>query len=244
APAGSTWVTATPVAGWLGAANEAAAVVGADLETDAALRARVLAIRAGGSSSSAVGLRSGVLQAAGVTECVVIENDSAVADTEGRPANSVEIVVRGGADADVAAAIWARKPAGLVLTSVVPVESRVSETVFDGNGDVKTVVFSREDRIDVYVEVDYLALPAFPLNGESLIEQALIDFGAALTIGTPVYPPNVEQAIYSAFTEPVFRELVLRIGVTANPSSASEVPTGRAQVADFARDRITFTRLA
>lgn len=244
APAGSSWSTATPIGGWLGAANIAPAVVGANRETDAGLRSRSIATSNGASASSAPGIRAGVIGVAGVTECVVIENDAAVADTEGRPPNSIEVVVRGGADAAIAAAIWARKPAGRVLTSVVPLASQVTESIIDGNGDPKPILFSREDIVDVYVEVDYRPLvDVFPANGEDLIEQAILDFGAALSIGTPVHPPNVVRAIGLAFLTPVFQRLTLRMGVSAMPTEAATVPTGRAQLAAFDADRITVERV-
>lgn len=236
--AGTTWTIATPVSGWTGATNAADAAVGRDIESDASFRRRLLQ-----AATAQSRLELQLLQVAGVTEAIVVENATPFVDLDGRPPHSFEVVARGGTDAAVAAAIWANKPAGIQTTTTVGAAAQVSEVVTDAAGDGHTVVFSRPDVIDVYVEIDYRPRPTFPGDGEARMVQAILDFGAALRIGEGAYPTDVEQAIYCAFSQPAFYDLTLRMGLSASPLDAVPVPANRAELPDFDSARITLTRL-
>lgn len=242
--AGSTWSIATPVSGWTGATNAADAEVGRDVESDAALRARVLQARAAGSRTGEA-IRAAMLRVSGVTEAIVIENDTNSPDADGRPAKSLEVVVRGGDDDAVGEALWATKPAGIESASTVSAPNQVSVSVVDGNGDTQTVVFSRADEVPAYVEIDYLPrLGTFPSNGETLMRDAILDFGSGLRIGGGVSPEDVRQAFLCSLPTGSLRSVVLRLGVTASPPSAVEIPTSRTQLAVFDSSRIAITRLS
>ena len=242
--AGSEWQTATPISGWTSASNLLDAQVGRDIEIDSALRARALVAAQGGGANSATGIRAAMLRVADVTEVVVIENSAPVADVDGRPANTTEVVMRGGDDAAIAVALWRSKPSGAGLVSTVAAGNRRSVPVVDEAGETQTVVFSRPETVQVFVEVDYVPRAGFPSDGAERIRDAILGFGSALVIGNDVYPTDIEQAIYCAFT-PVkaFQRLELRIGLSANPPIAADVPTNRAQLAVFDSSRVTVTRV-
>lgn len=241
--AGSTWTIATPVTGWTGATNGADAEPGRDVESDAAFRRRIEQAVTASAGSGIDAIQSAVTRVSGVTQVVVIENDSASDDADGRPPHSFEVVAIGGVDASIAAAIWDSKPAGIRATTTVSAPNQVSETVVDAAGNNQTVEFSRPDEVDVYVEVDYTPRSSFPSNGESLILSAILDFGASLVIGAGAYPPDILDAIYDRFGTRSFSSLELRMGLVASPVTASPVPTSLTQIAAFDSSRITITRV-
>lgn len=246
AVANSTWTIATPVSGWTGATNALDATVGRGVEADSALRARALVAARSGTASGIDGLRRAVLQVEGVTECVVIENDTASTDSDGRPAKSFEVVVRNGADADIAAAVWANKPAGIETTTTVSAPNQISEAITDATGAGRTVLASRPDEVNVYVEVDYTPRPSAPSDAsiQATINEAILDLGRGLTLDAGgVYPPDVQDVIFDAFPLRIFTYFALRMGLSPSPGVAAAVPTSRTEIAVFDTSRITITRI-
>lgn len=241
--ADSTWEIATPVGGWTGVTNATDAVVGRFRESNASARTRAMQAAASGSRAEGA-IRAAVLRVPNVSEAIVIENDTAFTDADGRPLKSFEVVVRGGADEAVAAAIWATKPTGIQVVSTVDVANQVSETVVDRNGDPQTVVFGRPDVVPAYLEVDYLPRGGvYPANGEALMLAGILDFEATLRIGGGVSPADITQALLRALPHRALRRLEIRLGTQASPRHAAEIPTSRTQLADFDSSRVTFTRL-
>lgn len=239
--AGSGWTIETPVSGWTGATNAADATVGRDAETDGAYRSRLLQSAGRGSNNSAAVIAA-VLAVSGVTEAITIENVSAATDADGRPPHSYEVVVRGGNDAAVAQAIWATKPNGIQTTTTVSVVNQVSEVVVDTNGQNRAIAFSRADQVPVWVEVDYRPQPGvFPSNGQTLMLNAVLDFGASLNIGDDVYPASLEQAITCALPARALQLFDLRVGFAASPLSAIQIPASLTEIPSFDSSRVLFT---
>jgi hypothetical protein len=244
--AGSTWSIVTPVSGWTSAGpNPLDAERGRNVETDGQLRSRALSILTSAGGTAVDQIRAAILRLTGVTECLVIENATPYTDGDGRQAHSIEVVVRGGVDQEIADALWAHKPAGIRAVTTVPPASQVSATVVDENGDNQTIEFSRPEIVDVYVEIDYTPNERFPSDGESRIVQAILDLEAELRTGDGVTPLDVTDAILSAFSglRAVFSVLTLRMGLSPNPTVAATVPASRTQIASFDSSRITVTRI-
>lgn len=238
AEATSEWTILTPVAGWTLATNAADATLGREVETDADLRLRLLDL-AFATTGSPDGLVAALRLTDGVTHARAIENASPVADGEGRPAHSVEVVVQGGDDDVVAAAIWANSPVGIAKVSTVPVPTVV--VIVDANGDNQSVTFSRPQLKNVWLEVDYARKATFPSDGADRIEAAVLEFGAALIPGLAVDPVEVEQAILCALPSRSVSQLTLRMGLSSGPVTAVQVPASQTQLASFAPARITIT---
>lgn len=259
APA-TTWTIATPVSGWTGATNPLDADVGRDIETDGKLRARALEILTSSGGTSVDQLRAAILRLDGVTEVLIIENDSQYVDGDGRPPHSFEAVVRDGDDQEIADVIWAHKPAGIESVTTVSAPSQQNETVTDENGDLQNLSYSRPDLIDVWIEVDYTPTGSFPtgettvfqaatstfLNtGEVAMLQALLDLGSALKIGDGLTGFDLQHAVQCAFEEEksVFSALTFRMGLSASPPSLIDVPTSRTTLAVLDSSRILITEI-
>lgn len=171
----------TPVAGWQGVGNPTDATPGTTIETDEAARLRrERTLRAiGAGSVEAILGRLTLVD--GVLEAFVFENPTNVTDGDGLPPHSFESVADGGADADIAQAIFEAKPTGIETygTTTVP--------VLDSQGFSHDIKFSRPALLTLYVDVTVKVNPgAFPSDGVDLVKAALVAKGGELGIGDDV----------------------------------------------------------
>lgn len=156
-------VQVTPTLGVTSVNNSAVPVLnGSDQESDAAFRVRIQ--RSNGLLGTAAYARmlKALLQISGLTNALVYLNSSNVTDGNNVPGHSVYIIVDGGTDADVAAAIYANLDAGcgMVGSVAVPV-TQIDATQF-------TVLFDRVIAQNLYVK-----FTAVSKSGASIDEDAL-----------------------------------------------------------------------
>ena len=124
AAAGDLERLVTVISGWTGVTNASAAALGRDRETDAEYRRRYTGEVAVHARDGLEAVRARVLEADGVTDALVRDNTTTASVTvQGVDidARSMLVIVEGGTDADVGAAIAATKPAGGLLTGNVDV---------------------------------------------------------------------------------------------------------------------------
>lgn len=106
-----------------------------------------------------------------VTSATGYENDNDVTDSQGLPPHSIEIVVYGGLDQEVAQAIYRRKAGG------IQTYGNRSVQVIGKNGQLFTVNFSRPTTVPVFVKIENLRTSgSFPSDGKDRIAQALIAY--------------------------------------------------------------------
>ncbi len=175
--AGTIQQIITPVSGWLTVNNAADAVLGRDAETDAALRRRrVLSVAYAGTSmydSLAAGL------AALTTRYKLYENATSTTDADGNAPHSIRAVVEGGLDADIAESIYERKAAGIGTNGAESVD------VIGADGSAHTILFDRVALAPVKIIVNRTTYAGYPVNGDELIKQAIVDyFASQLADGT------------------------------------------------------------
>jgi len=106
-----------------------------------------------------------------VSSAICYENDTDEVNDLGLPPHSVEAVVYGGLDTDIAKAIFRRKAAGIQThgDTTIPVISSSGQRV-----DIK---FSRPATVPVYVKITSLKTDKdYPYNGEDLIKAALVEY--------------------------------------------------------------------
>lgn len=96
----------TPTYGWTSVTNVSAAVLGQPAETDAQLRARQAISIALPSKTLLVGTMGAIASINGVTRYNIFENPTGSPDSYGTPAHSITCVVEGGAQGDIAYAIY------------------------------------------------------------------------------------------------------------------------------------------
>ena len=172
APAGSLTQIVTVVSGWTSITNATAATPGRHAETDLEYVKRYreeIAVNATGTMEA---IEARVRAVEGVTDVRVEENDGATSTTVRSiaiAARSVVVVVEGGADADVARAILAAKPAGIATVGTTSV------TLDRPRGPDKTINFYRVVDEPIALTVNStIDINAFPSNGIALIRERCI----------------------------------------------------------------------
>ena len=181
-PAGTITVINTPVVGLQSVTNPSAATGGKDQETDKELRDRHADIDGNGLSSTVNGIRATVLNdVPAVSSCVVIENNTNATDGNGVPANSFHTIVYGGATADVAAAVFKAKPAGIQAYGAT------SATVVDDSGNNQTVKFSFATNVNLWIEVDVTTNTSYPANGNQLVTTEVVKYIGGTDADSAVY---------------------------------------------------------
>jgi uncharacterized phage protein gp47/JayE len=232
ANAGTLTVIETPIAGWTAAYNGADAELGEVADDDAALRRRRSRELAAQGASPADALAADLRRVTLVTSVTVLENTLDVADGAGRPPHSFEALVLGGADADIAAVIWADKAAGIASVGTTDV------TVLDAEGNAQTVSFSRPTEREVYIDVDVeIDASLYPSDGDDQIAQAIADWGDAnLQVSTDVYISRVSACAFAVAG--VVNVTAVRMGFTVDPAGTSNLSIGAREIARFDTARI------
>ncbi len=221
----------TPVTGWSSVTNTFAATLGTNEETDVELRARRQ--RSVGKDSQAIvdGIFSAVADIDGVTQVVVLENDTNTTDGNSLPPHSFQVIVLGGDDQDIAQAIWFKKPAGILSFGDISVE------ITDSQGLPHDISFSRPTPVDIYVTVVVTPYSDYPANGDDLIKQAIVDYangdlveGRGFSLGDDI----VYSRLYTPINSVQGHEINdLRIGFSPNPTGTSNLVIGPSEVGNF-----------
>lgn len=188
ANSGTITVIATPVSGWTGVTNAADATPGLDDERDAELRLRREQSLSRNASSPLDAIVAQVAEVSGVTQVRGWENTSSFTDSAGRPPKSIEILVLGGDDEDVARAIFAAKAGGI--------ETVGGEVVIftDGYGASRTVFFSRPDSLNMYATIR-VEIDPNTYAGDDAVEDAFLDATDGLRAGEPTRVSDAVTAV-------------------------------------------------
>ena len=225
--AGTIDTVVTPLAVTISVTNAEATVGGRYRETDQEFRERYLRSvdKPGGSNTDSI--RAQLLEVPGVVTATVWENETDAEDSDGLPAHSVEAIVYGGTDANVAEAIHARKAAGIQTYGSSSVQ------LTDASGRTRTIKFSRPATVPIYVNITNLVTDS-TYGGDSTIKAALIAFigdaaadvnASGLGIGEDVYYNRLMCPLNSV---PGVVDYTLKIGTAAASVAASNITiTGR-----------------
>lgn len=178
ANAGTLTQIVTPVAGWTTVTNPADAAVGKDIETDRALRQRMLDLFAGSGARSTASIRSAVLRVAGVVEAYVFENPSDSENDDGVPGHNIEVVVDGGDDLEIAQAIYDNKSEGIGTFSA----QSGGGIAVDVRGESVVIAFSRPIDVPIFV---YVQIESNGMNSNVVadVKARLATYGNSLPIG-------------------------------------------------------------
>ena len=150
-------------------------------ETDEQFRDRYYKTvdKAGGVNADAI--RAAILQdVEGCIDAEVFENDTDFHDpVTGLPPHSIEAVVFGGLDQDIAAVIKERKAGGIETFGdiAVMVPSVSNRQLFE-------IRFNRPEPVPVWVQLwDLVTDSSFPNNGVDLVRSAVVDYIGSTTSG-------------------------------------------------------------
>lgn len=126
----------------------AALQIGENQETDPQLRVRRESSIANNSEGYIDGLRGALLDVTGVSEAKVYENVTNAVDADGIAAHGIWAIVEGGANADIAQVLYAKKSYGAYMTGAVEV------AIDTASGGVFTAKFDRPSAENLYIRFD------------------------------------------------------------------------------------------
>jgi uncharacterized phage protein gp47/JayE len=195
ANAGTLTVIAQAVSGWNSVTNADDADLGAEEESDAALRLRREAELRAQGSTTVDAIYADLLTVDGVTNVSILENDTGTTDGDGVPGHSIECIVYGPASPTaannqaVADQIWASKAAG------IGTYGGVSKTVVDLMGISHTVNFTRPTALPVYVWVTVETDSTY--DGDTAVQEAIADLVTNYDPGEVLHWTRVIAAVYT-----------------------------------------------
>lgn len=219
--------------------NSLDTALGADEETDAALRLRREQSLSATGSATIAALRAAVLAVDNVTEAFVFENTTPFTDPSGLDPHSFEVVIRGptAVDAEVAQAIFDVKAAG------IKADGTISETITDSQGFDHTISFSRATEIEIHEEIDVTVNtdpdlgPIYPVDGDAQVKAALVASGTTLGIGRNVI---FEKEKCQAFDVSGVLDITdFQLDTSGPPAGTSNITIANREISVFDTSRVT-----
>ncbi len=229
----------TPVSGWNTVSNDAPAVVGREAETDTELRQRWSGALYERASAMVEAVQASVMQNVdGVESAIVYENTSDETDSFGRPPHSIEAVVDGGDETDIARQIWQKKAAG------IDTYGTVTETIYDSQGAAHDIHFNRPEQVKVWMKIVVSENPdeIMPAAALQEIKDAILAKGQAQTVGQDVILQRYFSEIFRATTGVGYISLTAATGDSPSAYGTDNISINPRQVAVFDSSRIEVTK--
>jgi uncharacterized phage protein gp47/JayE len=233
AAAGTLTQIDTPIYGWESVTNPAGAVEGADEETDTELRVRREAAAERTGLNNVAAIYTAVADIDAVDQVTVYQNTGVATDANGVPPQHVWVVVLGGADQDIAAAMFGTVAAGIGMHGDTPVV--YADPI---SGDNYTITFERPDDLAIYIDVEVTKDADYPVDGDDQIEDAIIAHFEDQTIGEDVEYSRLYTPINSI---PGHYVTSLKIGTSPSPSGTTNVAVDPDEIAVTDAAKITVT---
>lgn len=229
----------TSIPGWTGVLNQYAASVGQDAETDTHLRQRWnRSLFSRGSTNIDAIAEALANNVTGVTTVKVYENRTDVTDTDGRPPHSIEAIVEGGENDDIAKVIWKTKAGGINTYGTE------HGTTMDANGTEQTLYFNRPSPVKIWLKVVISENPDETLYPAAVqqIAEALLAKGQEQAVGEDVILQRYFSTIFKAAPGVGYISLTAATGDTAGTYSTSNISITPRQIAVFDAARIEVTK--
>lgn len=241
ADAGALTRIVTQTRGWESVTNKANAIVGRDVESDAAAKARQAISTARPSKTVLQGLEGGIAETNGVLRYRIYENDTGETDGNGIPGHSVCCVVEGGDTDDIGNEIYLRKTPGCgtygdVKVVVVPATPELDNP--------PPISFFRPSYVDIFVRVKVKKKTGYVDTLTDEIKESVTAFINSLNIGENV-SVSLLQAIAQSVTpdlhSPAFTlspAVPLLIGKSAKSLQEADVDIGFREAARCISDNV------
>lgn len=164
-------------------------------ENDFDLRVRLKGLSNVTGKATPDAIIKAVTEVDGVDSINLSINNSIFPDKEGQSPKSYEVIVTGGNDQDIADAILLTGGAGIETSGNV---SLLSTGRFGGSYPIS---FTRPTNVYVFLNIDYEKyeeFSSFPVNGEEMMRQALVDYSATLSANQDLIPSALNEVIYES----------------------------------------------
>lgn len=240
-PNGAITKIVTAPTGFLSCTNLCGYVAGRLLETDVELRQSYVDKIFSRSSRMTDSIRSAILaNCAGVTAAQVYENRTNETDSEGRPPHSVEAVVDGGSNSDIAEQILATVSAGITTYGSVSVD------VPGEDDDMIEVCFNRPTYIYCWFKVTLTISKAslVPANYAELVETAIVDAMSQVENGEDVVPQQqFLPAIYEQVPGISYIDVSIYTTTSVSEGQPSSYPLRSVEITNRQRAMTSSTRI-
>lgn len=225
-PNGSITEIVTAIPGLISVINLNGYIAGRERERDADMRKSYVEKIFARSSRMLESIKSALLlNVQGIVIVEAYENDQDEQDAFGRPPHSIEVIVEGGDDIQIATIIDKYKSGGIQTYGAV-------ETIVPGDeGEPITIRFNRPTSVYVWyrVTVTLNGIERLPTDYVKLITEAVRQYTGEIEIGSPIVPKRINTAIYKAvagdfYTAEVEAFVTHDIGATPNRFSSAVIP--------------------
>lgn len=231
AVSGDITVIETPVGGWSSVANLLDADLGYAEQGDESLRLTREEELSQAGTSTADAIRAALLELDDTSSVTIFENTSDV-EVDGMPPHSVEALVRGGEDEDIAQTLLDQIAAGIGSHGNTSADATSSE------GVTTEMFFSRPVEINIGVDVILTKDPAtYPADGDDQVKAAIVAFGDAQRCGKNAVASSVLAQAFKVAG--VLDVTTCEISSAAAPS-APPAPTTSATIAIAPRELAVF----
>lgn len=186
-PAGTLTTIYRTVPGWDSISNATDGVLGSDAESRSAFELRRQLSTAKNSRNTNAAILGAVLGVANVLDAYVTSNDTNTAATVGGVSlapNSLYVCVAGGAAADIAQAIFSKKPPGCSYTGSTTVTVVDSSTGYSAPYPSYPVAYTVASDVPIFFSVQILKSAAVPADALLRVQGAI----AAAFAGTDNQP--------------------------------------------------------
>lgn len=222
APAGTINTIYNPQYGWGSFTNTADAVIGAAVETDAALQARQAKSVALPAQTVMSSILAAILALPAVDYATGYSNDTAVTDANGVPAHSITIVVWSATAIpvnDVANVIYLYKMPGAQTYAAGTGAQAV--TIYSPQGYPTVINFNLLQKVYIYFDITIVKLANFVTGTETDIATAIGNFLNSQEAGFDVYPSQIQAVAQSAAE--TFYIAAFKLGTTPSPTGTSPI---------------------
>lgn len=247
APAGTLTVIVTPITGWTLVDTSEDAVLGRNVETAAQMRSRRERELSSLGTTTLDAIQAEFDEFLDEQEnpgvAIVYQNEDDVADADGRPPHSIEIIIDDGlllANNLIAQQVLDSKTYGIKSFGAT------TGTAHDSRGLAHTMNFNRPTDQLIYFAVTVFTDPdKFPLDGAAQIKAAMVargQAGANLVRREPGEDVIWGQFFSPCFTVPgVLDVTVLHVGTAPAPTLSVNIPITVRQMARFDVARVAVT---
>ena len=216
----------TPISGWNSVTNPNAGITGRNRETDAELRARREASIQLTAQATEDAIFARVRQLDLVQDVSVQFNNGTVTDANGTDRQHVWVIVEGGDDDAIADVLF-----GVVAGGIGYRGNEEIIVVSEVSGKSHIIKFDRPTYVDPTIQIEIIKLNDFPVGGEDLIKDALVEFGNRLNIGS--------NLIYSQLYCPANSVTGTQIDLLTVNGGTSNITTAPNEKIRILRDNIT-----
>ena len=229
-----------PISGITSISNGEGITNGLNAETAAEFRARYRDSVSAPGAATLNSIRASLLNVEGVRTAKVVENDTMDVDGEGRPPKSVEAILLGGDNQEIAETILDTIAGGIQS------HGNVCETVIDDSGTERNICFSFATVVSVYANVTVTTTETYPAEGETQIKTAIMRYIGGQDPEGTVYPglSMGDDVVYNRLISsilcevPGIKDITLEIGTDGTTYNEENISIGDFEVSETDFDNL------